>query len=56
MPLIPADLLYHAPSGHRFVPGLRLQVVPQPRNSWRDIIGRWLIRTGQRMIFQSRLG
>ena len=29
---------------------LRLQVVPPPRRTWKDGLGRWMIRTGQRMI------
>ncbi len=32
---------------------VRLQLVPPPRNTWRDTIGRWLIRAGQRMILQN---
>lgn len=35
---------------------LRLQIVPPPRGTLRDAIGRWLIRTGQRMILKNRLG
>ena len=33
-----------------------LHIVPPPRRTWRDIVGRWLIRVGQRMILQNRLG
>ncbi len=37
-----------------FAPGpIRLRVVPPPRQSLRDRIGRFLIRTGQRMIFEN---
>jgi hypothetical protein len=32
---------------------MRLGVVPPPRMTLRDRIGRFLIRTGQRMIFQN---
>ncbi|MFQ1701485.1 hypothetical protein ACJ5NV_12920 [Loktanella agnita] len=33
-----------------------LQVVPPPSRSLRDTLGRWLIRAGQRMLLQNRLG
>ena len=37
-----------------FAPGpVRLRIVPPPQPSLRDRIGRFLIRTGQRMIFQN---
>ena len=37
-----------------FAPGpVRLSTVPPPQASLRDRIGRFLIRTGQRMIFQN---
>lgn len=37
-----------------FAPGpVRLSIVPPPQASLRDRIGRFLIRTGQRMIFQN---
>ena len=41
------------PSGHpaRALP--QLHVVPAPRNTLRDAVGRFLIRTGQRMILQN---
>ena len=57
VPLIaPAPTLPLAPSGQPLLRGVRLQVVPPPRNNLRDIIGRWLIRAGQRMILQNRPG
>lgn len=33
-----------------------LQIVPPPQSRLRDWIGRWLIRTGQRMILENRPG
>ena len=42
------------PSGAVAVPKLRLQVVPPARRTWRDAVGRLLIRTGQRMILENR--
>lgn len=44
------------PSGVTLHPNVRLTVVPLPRNTLRDHIGRWLIRVGQRMILQNRPG
>lgn len=36
---------------------IRLQAVPLPtHNSLRDVIGRWLIRVGQRMILENHPG
>lgn len=52
----PQATLPLSPSGRTFVPGVRLQVVPPPRKTLRDYIGRWLIHIGQRMILQNRLG
>lgn len=45
-----------APSGHPIAPGFQMQVVPPPQGNWRDTFGRWLIRTGQRMILENRPG
>ncbi|MEJ6397620.1 hypothetical protein [Yoonia sp. 208BN28-4] len=57
VPLVaPTSTLPLSPSGQPMVAGLRLQVVPPPRRSLRDFIGRWLIRTGQRMIMTQRAG
>ena len=39
-----------APAGVPLIRGGHLRVVPPPRNGWRDVLGRWMIRTGQRMI------
>lgn len=36
--------------------GPHLFIVPQPSTRWRDIMGRWLIRLGQRMILTNRPG
>ena len=36
--------------------GPQLRLVPPPRDTLRDIVGRWLIRTGQRMILRNRPG
>ena len=56
-PLVaPQTTLPLAPSGHSFVLGVRIQVVPAPRKTLRDQIGRWLIHIGQRMIFENRPG
>lgn len=45
-----------APSGAVTVRRPQLQVVPPPRRRLREIVGRWLIRAGQRMILQNRPG
>jgi hypothetical protein len=39
-------------------PDLRthLRIVPPPQHTWRDWLGRLLIRIGQRLILQNRLG
>lgn len=44
------------PSGHAAVRRPKLQVVPPPRRTLREVIGRLLIRTGQRMILSNRPG
>ena len=44
------------PSGRPAVPVPVLAVVPAARSTWRDIVGRFLIRTGQRMILQNGPG
>lgn len=41
------------PSGQPAQALPQLHVVPAPRNSLRDAFGRFLIRTGQRMILQN---
>lgn len=41
------------PSGRPAQPLPHLSVVPTPRNTLRDMVGRFLIRTGQRMILQN---
>jgi len=57
VPLIaPRGPLPLAPSGLPLVPGVRLVVVPPPRNTLRDVLGRWMIRTGQRMIMSHGQG
>lgn len=43
------------PSGHTVNPQAILRVVPPPQRTWRDIIGRLLIRAGQRMIMENRV-
>ena len=53
---VPAVTLPLSPSGQPLITGLRLQVVPQPRNELREYVGRWLIRMGQRMILANRPG
>lgn len=45
-----------APTGQAIACRPRLQIVPPPRRSLRDVIGRLLIRTGQRMILSGRPG
>ncbi len=44
------------PSGQQAVKRPVLHVVPEPRNTLRDAIGRFLIRLGQRMILENRPG
>lgn len=57
VPLIaPPGPLPLGPSGVAIVKGHYLRVVPPPRDTWRDFLGRWLIRTGQRMILTNGPG
>ena len=60
VPFIPPWMLddngVRLPTGAQPMPRPQLRVVPPPRRTIRDILGRWLIRTGQRMILQNRLG
>lgn len=57
LPLVaPPAALPLSPTGRPFTAGLRLAVAPPPRSGLRDLIGRWLIRLGQRMIMQQRAG
>lgn len=56
VPLIAPQSHPSAPSGNPFAAGFKLQVVPPPRTGWREIVGRFLIRVGQRMILQNRPG
>ncbi len=42
------------PSGKAVWDVPKLQVVPLPQRRWRDIIRRFLIRAGQRMILENR--
>lgn len=44
------------PSGAKILLRPMLQVVPPPQRNLRHIVGRWLIRLGQRMILENRLG
>lgn len=44
------------PTGAPALSRPQLRVVPPPRRTLRDAVGRWLIRMGQRMILQNRLG
>ena len=44
------------PAPVRPVPRPVLQVVPPPQPGLRDLIGRFLIRTGQRMLFRHSPG
>ncbi len=54
VPLVVPSDVPSAPTGAPFAPGFRLQVVPPARTTWRDVVGRFLIRTGQRMILSNR--
>jgi len=56
VPLVAPTDTYPAPKDELIAPKDRLQVVPIPRNTLRDRIGRFLIRTGQRMILENRPG
>lgn len=42
----------HLPSGAMLPPKVVLRVVPPPQRTWRNFVGRLLIRTGQRLIMQ----
>ncbi len=44
------------PTGHAATVRPKLQIVPAPRRTLREAIGRLLIRTGQRMILSNRAG
>ena len=52
-PLDPVPLSDHVAPGRQ---PIVLVVVPAPRSTWRDIMGRFLIRTGQRMILRNGPG
>lgn len=55
--VVPQHLLVqNAPSGHPLERQFQLRVVPDPRKTWRDTVGRWLIRLGQRMILENTPG
>ena len=57
VPFLPQDgIRVQLPSGVTLAPRLHLQIVPPPQPTWRVVIGRWMIRTGQRMILQNRPG
>ncbi len=56
VPLVAPKEAPSSPTGTPFAPGFRLQVVPPARASLRDVVGRFLIRTGQRMILRNRPG
>lgn len=42
------------PSGATLPSQAILRVVPPPQRTWRDTVGRFLIRIGQRMILENR--
>ncbi len=42
------------PTGSTVTPPVFLQVVPLPQRTWRDFVGRLLIRVGQRLIMDNR--
>ncbi|MCK0097058.1 hypothetical protein MWU60_15885 [Yoonia sp. F2084L] len=44
----------HLPSGATLQPKAILRVVPPPERTWRNFVGRLLIRVGQRMIMENR--
>ncbi|WP_394178725.1 hypothetical protein [Yoonia maritima] len=48
--------LIRLPSGKMIAARPRLQIVPQPQRNLRHVVGRWLIRLGQRMILENRPG
>ena len=43
------------PSGATLPPQTILRIVPPPQRTWRDFVGRLLIRAGQRMIMENRV-
>ncbi len=43
------------PSGAMLPGPAPLRVVPPPQRTWRDVIGRLLIRMGQRLILENRV-
>ncbi|PJI84625.1 hypothetical protein BC777_3686 [Yoonia maricola] len=45
----------HLPSGAMLPAQATLRVVPPPQRTWRDIVGRLLIRVGQRLILENRV-
>lgn len=55
VPFLPQDD-GQLPTGAQAMPRPHLQLVPPPQATWRIILGRWLIRTGQRLILQNRPG
>ncbi|MEO1639429.1 MAG: hypothetical protein AAFU41_09315 [Pseudomonadota bacterium] len=42
------------PSGRTVPVRPVLQITPMPRSSVKDALGRWMIRTGQRLILENR--
>jgi hypothetical protein len=58
VPLLPNPLddlaALQVPSGSSVMAQPKLRIVPPPQRTWRDIIGRLLIRAGQRMILENR--
>lgn len=56
IPLVVPSDPHPAPADETVQPKDRLQVVPIPRNTLRDRIGRFLIRMGQRMILDNTPG
>jgi hypothetical protein len=58
VPLLPnaLDDLWglQVPSGSAVMIPPKLRVVPPPQRTWRDVVGRLLIRAGQRMILENR--
>ena len=56
VPLVAGTAPAQLPSGHAVQQPVFLQVVPPARNTLRDAFGRFLIRTGQRMILSNRPG
>jgi len=56
VPLVVPTDNYPAPAENAVQPKDRLQVVPIPRNTLRDRVGRFLIRIRQRMILDNHPG